>query len=353
MLCGVSILALAQHSTSSPTGTDSSQIGFPIAPASQANLPNAPGNASAYGFASVSGVVQDASGAAVSGAHVVLKHPDGSQQSSLMTGEDGGFTFTKIPAGSYLVGIDAAGLAHYQSGTIALTAQEAYVMPPILLPVAAANAQVVVRPTEIIANQQVKAEEKQRIIGVFPNFYTSYIYDAAPLDAKQKYSLAFHEAFDPVSFIFAGVVAGVDQANNSFSGYGRGAAGYGKRYGAVYGTGLIEGYLSHAIFPSLLHQDPRYFYQGSGTTRSRIAHALSYPFVLRGDNGRPTPNYSFLLGNLGAGGLSNLYYPSADRGASLVFINAAVGLGGEAVGALFREFISIHLSTNVPGNGKP
>lgn len=283
----------------------------------------------------------------------MLNHLDGSQQGALTSGANGEFTFSRIPAGSYFVSIDAAGFAHFQSGTIVLTAQEAYVMPPILLPVAAANAQVVVRPTEIIANEQIKAEEKQRIIGVFPNFYTSYIYNAAPLNAKQKFNLASHEVFDPVGLIFAGVVAGIEQANNTFSGYGGGAAGYGKRYGAVYGNGLIKIYLGHAIFPSLFHQDPRYFYQGSGSTRSRLAHALSYPFVLRGDNGRRTPNYSFLLGNLGAGGLSNLYYPSADRGASLVFINAAVGIGGEAVDAIFREFISKRFSTNVPGNGKP
>jgi hypothetical protein len=99
-----------------------------------------------------------------------------------------------------------------------------------------------------------------------PNFYTSYIWDAAPLNAKQKYSMAMRETFDPVSFIGTSVTAGIEQATNAFSGYGQGAQGYGKRWGERFADGRTSDLLSHAVFPSLFHQDPRYFYQGSGST---------------------------------------------------------------------------------------
>ncbi|HXH67759.1 MAG TPA: hypothetical protein VNI81_11205, partial [Candidatus Limnocylindrales bacterium] len=106
------------------------------------------------------------------------------------------------------------------------------------------------------------------------------------------------------------------------------------------------------VFPALLHQDPRYYYQGSGSVKSRVAHAVASAFVARNDSGRPVPNTSYFLGDLSAAALSNLYYPKANRGANMVFTNAAVGLAGRIGTNLMREFISQRLSTNVPGNGK-
>jgi hypothetical protein len=111
--------------------------------------------------------------------------------------------------------------------------------------------------------------------------------------------------------------------------------------------------LSHAVLPSLFHQDPRYFYQGSGSTKSRLAHALSFTVVVRGDNGRNMPNYSFFLGSFGSALLSNLYYPHEDRGARLVFINFGIGIAARAGVSVLREFVSKRFTTNVPGNGKP
>lgn len=186
-----------------------------------------------------------------------------------------------------------------------------------------------------------------------PNFYTSYIWDAAPLNAKQKYSMAMRETFDPVSFIGTSVTAGIEQATNAFSGYGQGAQGYGKRWGERFADGRTSDLLSHAVFPSLFHQDPRYFYQGSGSTRSRILHAVSYAFIARSDSGQMMPNYSYLLGDMCSGALSNAYYPASDRGAGLVFTNAAIGLAGRAGANIVLEFLSKRLTRNAHGNGKP
>jgi hypothetical protein len=205
----------------------------------------------------------------------------------------------------------------------------------------------------VIAAAQVKAEEKQRVLGVIPNFYTSYIPNAVPLSAKQKYTFAIRDTFDPVGFVGTAIGAGIEQANDSFKGYGQGAAGYGKRYAALYGDGLTSDILSHAVFPALFHQDPRYFYQGTGTFKSRLFHAISFSVVARSDSGKTMPNYSYLLGDIGSGALSNLYYPHADRGAGLVFSNAAIGIAGRAAGSIIQEFLLPHLTTNHAGKVKP
>jgi hypothetical protein len=211
----------------------------------------------------------------------------------------------------------------------------------------------VVRPTEVIAQMQVKAQEKQRLAGVLPNFYTSYVWDAAPLNTKQKFSLTTHAIFDPGSLLGVGVAAGVEQARNSFAGYGQGAEGYGKRYGAGLGNRLIGDFLSHAVYPSIFHQDPRYFYQGSGSVQSRFLHASSWAVIARSDSGHSMPNYSYLLGDLTAAALSNLYYPRASRGAGLTFTNFAIEVAGRAGEGVVREFVKKRLTRNVTGNGKP
>jgi hypothetical protein len=193
---------------------------------------------SAEGEASVSGIVVDTSGAAVPEANISLTSVDGLRRRTLTSGANGEFAFKKMASGSYLVIVDAAGLEPFTSAEFVLGAQQAYEMPRITLSVATAVTQVTVRPTEEIAAEQIKAEEKQRLIGFIPNFYTSYVYDAAPLTTKQKFSLATHDTFDPISFIGVGISAGMEQANNSFAGYGQGAVGYAKRYTANFVDGL-------------------------------------------------------------------------------------------------------------------
>jgi hypothetical protein len=302
--------------------------------------------------ASVAGTVLDISGAAVPGAEVSLSHQDGTELHTMVSGADGEFNFTKILPGPYLVVINAKGFAPFVSEEFIVAPQQAYEVPVVSLSVATTSIEVMVRPIDLIAAEQIRAAEKQRLLGVIPNFYTSYTYDAAPLTWKQKFSFAARGTFDPVAVIGVGLAAGIEQANNSFPGYGQGAAGYSKRYAAKFVDGRTSDFLTHAVFPSVFHQDPRYYYQGSGTVKSRFVHAVSSAFVTRSDSGRTEPNYSYLLGDTSAAALSNLYYPQANRGAHLVFTNAAVGLAGRVGGNLLREFLPKRMTTNVPANGE-
>ncbi len=213
--------------------------------------------------------------------------------------------------------------------------------PPIVLTVASnvTEVQVGVSPVEV-AEEQIKIEEKQRVLGVLPNFYVSYIPDAVPLNSKQKFKLAWKTVTDPFTLVIVGGTAGVEQAQNHFREYGQGAQGYAKRFGAGYGDTLTGTFIGSAILPSLLKQDPRYFYKGTGRISSRALYAIANSVICKGDNRRWQPNYSSVLGSLAAGGISNLYYPSQDRnGAELTFENAAIGIGGTAVTNLLQEFL--------------
>jgi len=350
LLCMVPASALAQQQTA---GRAKSSRSLPDTP-----LPNLdPQNSvqqtpAAEGSASVAGTVLDVSGGTVSGADVSLMHEDGTQLRTMVSEANGEFNFTKIPAGSYLVTVNAKSFAPFTSAEFAIAVRQAYELPDVSLSVARASIEVTVRPNELIAAEQIRAEEKQRLIGFFPNFYTSYVYDAAPLTKKQKFSLAARGTFDPVAMIGVGLAAGIEQAGNTYAGYGQGAAGYSKRFAAKFGDGRSSDFLTHAVFPSLLHQDPRYYYQGSGSIKSRIAHAFRSAFVTRSDSGRTVFNSSYLLGDMCAGALSNLYYPNANRGANLVFTNTALGLAGRVGTNLMREFLSRRLTTNVSGDGK-
>jgi hypothetical protein len=210
------------------------------------------------------------------------------------------------------------------------------------------SASVVVRPIEVIAAEQIKAQEQQRLLGVVPNFYVSYVPDAAPLTSRQKLSLAMRETFDWTAFVGATISAGTGQAANTHSGFGDGRSAYTKRWVASFADNRTGDFLTHYVFASLFHEDPRYFYQGSGTTRSRMVHALSSAFVARSDSGKPMPNYAYIFGNISAASLSNTYYPTASRGTGLLLTNLAVGLAGRAAKNLIQEFAGKRLTKNVP-----
>jgi Carboxypeptidase regulatory-like domain len=302
------------------------------------------------GSASVSGTVLDSRGAVIQGAQVSLTLTDGSRLQTVKSDANGEFTFPRVQAGSYRVAVDAAGFAPFRTEGFVLMAKQVYSVPNISLSIASPTTSVVVHPIELIAAEQIKAEEKQRLLGIFPNFYVSYIPDAAPLTSKQKFSLAAHETFDWTRFAGVSLTAGFEQATNAFSVYGQGAAGYGKRWGAQFANETSSQLLSRYVFASILHQDPCYFYQGTGTKKSRLWHALSNAFVARSDSGKEMPNYSYLLGNIVSGALSNAYYPPANRGAHLVFTNAAIGLASRAGEAVIQEFIGKRLTKNVPNS---
>ena len=277
-----------------------------------------------------------------------LTPEDQSKKQEMLSGDDGQFSFANIAPGSFQLTVTSEGFtAQTFSGT--LHSGEICVVPQIKL-VVAPNITVVrvgLTKTEV-AEVQIKEEEKQRVLGFMPNFYVSYDPDPAPLNSKQKFELAWKTTVNPVSFGMIGAIAGIQQADNSFSGYGQGAQGYGKRYGAAYADFVAGTYIGSAILPSLLKQDPRYFYKGSGSKRSRILYAVANSVICKGDNGRWQANYSSVLGSLAAGGISNLYYPGTDRGAELTFENAGIGIGATAAANVLQEFIVRKLTPHLP-----
>lgn len=310
----------------------------------QTNLPLRP--------SSLSGQVLDASGAAISGAEISM-HGTSSQLERVLKAGPGGDFFARLPPGSYSIVVTAKGFRAFTLPEMTLTAEQNLALPSIVLAVAADSTEVTVYPTEVLAAQQIKEEERQRLFGYVPNFYVSYISDAAPMSAKQKFSLATRDSFDWTSLLGVTQTANIQQATNQFAGYGQGAAGYGKRWAAQFGDGRSSDFLSHAVFPSLFHQDPRYFYQGTGTKRDRFTHALSSVVIARNDKGGLMPNYSYVLATMCSGALSNAYYPHADRGAHLVFTVAAISVAGRAGQALIQEFLAKRFTTHAIVNKRP
>jgi hypothetical protein len=296
---------------------------------------------------SIGGTVVDRTGAFVVGARVSVTREDPFPKQEALSGDDGQFSLVDIPPGPFHLTITAPGFAT-QTFTGTLRSGEIFTVPQTTLAIATAVTEVRVVPTRIeVAEDEIKEEEKQRVLGVIPNFYVTYLPHAVPLSSKQKFELAWKTAGDPVNFGITGVIAGVQQAQNDFSGYGQGTAGFAKRYGASYGDFVAGTFIGSAILPSLLKQDPRYFYKGTGSKRSRILYALANAVICKGDNGHWQANYSSILGSLAAGGVSNLYYPAKNRdGAELTFENALVGIGASAAANLLQEFIVRKLTPN-------
>jgi hypothetical protein len=298
---------------------------------------------------SITGAVVDVTGTAVAGAYAELTRGDGTSIETSTSDATGTFSFSGVLSGSYLVTVDALGFAPFTTKPFTVSGHTGtHAVPPIVLDVGALSATVVVRPIEVIAAEQIKAQEQQRLLGVIPNFYVSYVPDAAPLTSRQKLSLATRQTFDWTAFVGATISAGTGQAANTHSGFGDGGSAYAKRWVTSFVDDRTGDFLTHYLFASLFHQDPRYFYQGNGTTRSRMVHALSSAFVARSDSGKPMPNYAYVFGNLSAASLSYTYYPKAARGADLLLTNVAVGLAGRAAANLIQEFAGKRLTKNVP-----
>ncbi len=226
-------------------------------------------------------------------------------------------------------------------------------LPTLLVLSAIASAQTVPLPVQpgvsqqeedaeaarkALAEKQIKAQEHQRILGIVPEFNTSNISNAAPLTAKQKFKLAFKTATDPATFLVSAFTAGVGMAEDDYRDYGQGVEGYAKYWGASYADSFDGTILGNAVFPALLHEDPRYFRKGTGSFRSRLLYSVLSTVRCRSDNGNWVPNAGNLLGNLAAGGIANTYYPASDRGAGLTFQRAFIVTAEGSIGALFFEF---------------
>jgi hypothetical protein len=288
----------------------------------------------------ISGTVVDRAGAVAVGAQVRLTREDQSPAQEVVSCENGQFSFADLPPGPFELTITAAGF-ETQKFSGALHPGDSYIVPEIRLAVAPVMTEVRVGLTPVeVALIQLKEEEKQRVLGFIPNFYVSYVPDPAPLAPKQKYQLAWKSITDPFTFLGAGALAGLQQASDDFAGYGQGAQGYAKRFGAAYADVVAGTFVGSAILPSVLKQDPRYFYKGSGSVRSRTLYALANSVICKGDNKRWQPNYSSILGSFASGGISYLYYPASDRNATqLVLQNSLIRIGESAFENVLQEFV--------------
>ncbi len=309
-----------------------------------ATLPDAPPPG---GKASLAGMVKDIGGTPVGEATLTLTGPGGFERKTV-SDDDGNFRIDALPAGTFTLTVTSEGLSTWTQ-SVTLQGEEQKVLPDLAMRVAAANFQVDAISQVELANQQIKQEETQRILGVLPNFYVTYDHNAVPLTPRQKYKLAARSLIDPVNLGITAASAGVEYVQNTYAGYGRGPAGYGKRLGAGMAGAGIGDMLGGAVFPVWFHQDPRYFYKGTGSVWNRTGYALSTAVIAKGDNGKWQPAYASVLGDFATGAASYLYFPASDKsGAGLFLSSSALSVALDGVGNLVQEFLLKHLTPRTP-----
>lgn len=294
----------------------------------------------------ISGTAMDAQQEVIPAAKVTLEGPDHTRR-DVVTDDNGVFTFDHVTSGGpYRVTITATGFTSWTSQDLTVTPGQFVFLSDVKVPISGGENSITVsaNPQEI-AVEQVNLEVTQRAFGFIPNFYVAYNKDAAPLPARLKFKLALKAETDPITVLGVAFISGIDQAaaNPDYAG---GMKGYGQRLGANYTTGFTDIMFGGAILPTLLHQDPRYFYQGTGSIKSRFLHAIATPVICRGDNGRWQPNYSSVGGDLISSAISESYYPQSNRGARLVLDNALIAGAGRMANGLVQEFVMRKFTSN-------
>jgi hypothetical protein len=189
-----------------------------------------------------------------------------------------------------------------------------------------------------LAAEQLKGEEKQRVMAVMATFNTTRNRDAAPLDPKQKFQLFFKSATDPWPFLLASAVAGIGQADDSYPEWGQGVQGYAKRFGGAYTDAFIGNFFGNAVLPSLWHEDPRYFQKGTGSTTSRALWAARSTVWCKRDKGGWGPNYANVIGNLIGSSIARAYYPASERTVSDTITDGLTVSAEGIVGSELIEF---------------
>ncbi len=287
---------------------------------------------------SILGTVVDTSDDPVPDATVVLQGPP-DDRLTVVTNDSGSFAFHHVTAGiAYQVTVTAEGFADWSSAITVEPGQDKTLTDVQLRILAVQRAVTVSYSSKEVAAQQLKAEEQQRVLGFIPNVYVVYEPHPEPLTTRMKFELAYKDLTHPVFFARTAAWAGFEQAAD-LRNYPQNARGYGERLGTSLAGGVTEGLIGNAVLPSLLHQDPRYFYQGSGTKKSRALHAILAAFICKGDSGKTQPNYSTWGGSLISSSISLSYYPSSDRNAQHVFRDFGIGMSLHVAGGLVQEFI--------------
>ena len=303
----------------------------------------APAQTAAAG--AVDGTVKDGAGLAVAGAIVTLETAAGAGQRTTATDQAGAFHFGDVAAGSYNVTVAAGGFAVWTANVTAGVLNQAPVAAVLQVSPVASTIEVTPPPKELAA-EQLKSEEKQRVLGVFPHFLVTYDPNPAPLTAGQKFHLGFKTLVDPVTLLGTGIDAGIQQAQNKYPEFGQGVEGYAKRFGARYTSHISGVMIHHVILQAVFRQDPRYFYRDTGSFRSRVWYSIWTAFVCKGDNGRWQPDYSDVIGGAAASQVSRLYYPYTSRPWLRLFHNVLEGFGGRAEDHLLEQFVVRRLTTH-------
>jgi hypothetical protein len=307
----------------------------------------------------IQGTVNDGSGSAIAGAVVTLENAtlenstlensNSPGQRTTITDQAGGFHFSAVEPGNYKLTIAAAGFAVWTEANVAAVPGDNRPSLAVVLQVAPASSSVNVTLLQHeLAAEQLKDEEKQRLLGVFPNFFVSYVPNPVPLTALQKFQLGWKTITDPVIFIDTGLAAGIQQVRNTHPEFGQGTEGYATRFGAQYADRVTSVLIGRVAMQSIFHQDPRYFYKGTGSVGSRVLYAIGTAFVKKGDNGHWQPDYSDVLGGMASSELSTLYYPTSSRPGRRLMDNVLLGFAGRAATDLLREFVLRKVTTHVP-----
>ena len=325
-----------------PSSLHAQEIASAVIPALLPEAPTPQGSQTG----TITGTVFDTDGLVVPGATITVAGPDAADRHTATSAQDGTFVVTGArPTVTYVVVISARGFADFTPAPVVLGPGQAYDVANIKLALASVDTSVTALSPEALAIEQETEEIHQRIFGVIPNFYVVYDHAFAPLSSNLKYKLAIKSSFDVVNFGAALFLGAINQAARQPD-YRSGLIGYGERVGAVYVDGVTDIMFGGAILPVLLHQDPRYFYEGTGSNKKkRFRHAIQTPFVCRGDNGKNQFNYSSIGGDFISAGISNAYYPPHDRGVGLLFQNVGIAAAGRMVNALAQEFVFLKFTS--------
>ena len=193
---------------------------------------------------------------------------------------------------------------------------------------------------DTMAHEQPSGTSNERLFWVLPDFLLiENAKTLPPLSAGAKFKVVARRSFDYIEYPVYGMLAGISQAENSEPGYGRGAEGYGKRYGAAFADGTIECFMTGAILPSILRQDPRYYQLGKGGFWRRTGYAASRIFITRADSGRIQFNYSEIAGSALSAGISTYsYHPSNQRTVRNSLSVWGTQIGYDTIAIVFNEF---------------
>jgi hypothetical protein len=289
--------------------------------------------------ASISGAVLGPDGNPVIEALVTLMQ-NGQTAQQVRTANSGQFSFAGIAPGIYQITISASGF-ETQTVNAVVHQGEMYTAPKIMLGLAPLVTSVTVTPSRgEIAQYQMQQEEKQLVLGFIPNYLVTYYPHTAPLSARQKFQLTWKTVFNPFTLGLTTAFAGGEQLTGMYSGYGTEEKSLVKRFGASYATLGVGAFVGDALLPSILHQDPRFYYKADGSVASRLLYAISRSFICKGDNGHWQPDFSAVLGHFAAGGVANLYLPQQNRNAwGTTLENGLIGIGFDAIADIFQEFV--------------